>query len=144
MLVNKYGISGKQCDYRPNAYPAVPIKFCWNKDNKFNGKFGKCTCTRVCNGKGCGEGNGNCKSITINVFESGSISIMGAKDKEQLGDCYHFINSILNMEYDKIYKRPSEDIRNKTKKKKYPKRIKININQISNYTLHAKLTSIII
>ena len=56
-LGNKYGITKNQCDYRPNAYPAVPIKFYWNEDNRFNGKFGKCTCTKTCNGKGIGKGN---------------------------------------------------------------------------------------
>ena len=48
------------------------------------------------------------------------------------------------MEYDKIYKGPSKDIKIKAKKKKYPKRIKININQISNYNIHNTLNSITI
>lgn len=145
LLVTKYGISGKQCDFIPNAYPAIPIKFYWNIDNKFNGKLGKCTCTKKCNGKGHGQGNGNCKSITITVFATGSISFMGARNKEQLTDCYHFINSILDMEYEQIYKKPSNIIvKTKSPKIKYPKRIKININQISNYNIHSKLNSICI
>jgi hypothetical protein len=144
-LVNKYGITKNQCDYRPNAYPAVPIKFYWNEDNRFNGKFGKCTCTRTCNGKGCGKGNGNCKAITITVFESGSISFMGAKHKEQLSDCYHFINSILNMEYENVFKekckqiKPKEPKEPKSPKKKYVKRITISSAQISNFEIHQKL-----
>ena len=141
-LVNKYGITKNQCDYRPNAYPAVPIKFYWNEDNRFNGKFGKCTCTRTCNGKGCGKGNGNCKAITITVFESGSISFMGAKHKEQLSDCYHFINSILNMEYDQVFKEKCKQIKPKepkSPKKKHPKRITISSAQISNFEIHKKL-----
>ena len=145
LLVTKYGISGKQCDFIPNAYPAIPIKFYWNIDNKFNGKLGKCTCTKKCNGKGYGQGNGNCKSITITVFATGSISFMGARNEEQLTDCYHFINSILDMEYEQIYKKPSNIIvKTKSPKIKYPKRIKININQISNYNIHSKLHSICI
>ena len=144
-LVNKYGITKNQCDYRPNAYPAVPIKFYWNEDNRFNGKFGKCTCTRPCNGKGAGKGNGQCKAITITVFESGSISFMGAKHKEQLSDCYHFINSILNIEYENVFKEKCKVIKpksRKTKKKTYPKRVRINIKQISNFEIRTKLLSI--
>jgi hypothetical protein len=144
-LGNKYGITKNQCDYRPNAYPAVPIKFYWNEDNRFNGKFGKCTCTKTCNGKGIGKGNGQCKAITITVFESGSISFMGAKHKEQLSDCYHFINSILNMEYDKIFKEKCKIVKPKSlkiPKKKYPKRIRIHVNQVSNFKIRSKLISI--
>ena len=47
------------------------------------------------------------------------------------------------MEYKNIYKGPSKDIKTKLKKK-YPKRIKININQISNYNIHSTLNSITI
>ena len=70
---------------------------------------------------------------------------MGAKHKEQLSDCYHFINSILNMEYDKIYKGKSKDIKPrivKAKKKTYSKRIRINVKQISNFETRTKLLSI--
>lgn len=142
IIVNKYGITKNQCDYRPNAYPAVPIKFYWNSDNRYNGKFGKCTCNRTCNGKGTGQGNGQCKAITITVFESGSISFMGAKHKEQLADCYHFINSILNMEYENVFKERCKPVVKKTPKKKYTKRIKINMNQISNLGVWKKLIAI--
>ena len=145
ILGNKYGITKNQCDYRPNAYPAVPIKFYWNEDNRFNGKFGKCTCTKTCNGKGVGKGNGQCKAITITVFESGSISFMGVKHKEQLTDCYHFINSILNMEYDTIFKEKCKIVKPKLPKipkKKYPKRIRSHVNQVSNFEIISKLISI--
>ena len=150
-LVNKYGITKNQCDYRPNAYPAVPIKFYWNEDNRFNGKFGKCTCTTPCNGKGNGKGNGNCKAITITVFESGSISFMGVKHKGQLSDCYHFINSILNMEYDIVFKEKCKVIQSKSpktaknknkNKNKYPKKLKISTSQIMNFEIHKKLIAI--
>ena len=145
ILGNKYGITKNQCDYRPNAYPPVPIKFYWNEDNRFNGKFGKCTCSKTCNGKGVGKGNGQCKAITIAVFESGSISFMGVKHKEQLSDCYHFINSILNMEYEHVFKEKCKIIKPKSPKipkKKYPKRIRIHVNQVSNFEIRSKLISI--
>jgi hypothetical protein len=120
----------------------VPIKFYWNSDNRYNGKFGKCTCNRTCNGKGTGQGNGQCKAITITVFESGSISFMGAKHKEQLTDCYHFINSILNMEYENVFKERCKPVVKKTSKKRYPKRIKIHMDQISNLGVWKKLITI--
>ena len=126
-------------------------------DNKYNGKFGICNCTRCCNGKGNGKGNGQCRSITITVFESGSISFMGARHEEQLTDCYHFINSILNMEYTEIYKKPPTIIKPKRKKmlkikktpkikikkapkqKKLKKRIKIKKTTIKNIKVYHQL-----
>jgi hypothetical protein len=157
LLINKYGLSNCQCCYRPDNYPAVSIKFYWNMDNKYNGKFGICNCTRCCNGKGNGKGNGQCRSITITVFESGSISFMGARHEEQLTDCYHFINSILNMEYTEIYKKPPTIIKPKRKKmlkikktpkikikkapkqKKLKKRIKIKKTTIKNIKVYHQL-----
>ncbi len=54
-----------------------------------------CQCTKRCNGKGTGHGNGECKRITIAIFNSGKIIITGGKTLEQLTLSYKFINSIL-------------------------------------------------
>jgi hypothetical protein len=67
---------------------------------------------------------------------------MGVKHKEQLSDCYHFINSILNMEYDTVFKEKCAVIKPKSPKNKYPKRIRIHVNQVSNFEIRDKLLAI--
>jgi hypothetical protein len=135
ILINKYNILKCQCEFHPDNHSAVIIKFNWNLDNKYNGKFGLCSCTRPCVGKGSeatGQGNSHCKVISIKVFGSGSISFMGANKFEQLADCYHFINSILDMEYYNIRMKPKK-IEPKRKTVKAPKkRITIKKHQIMN------------
>ena len=67
----------------------------WNKHNVIGNSFtGKCPCPKKCIGKGTGEDIGQCKKITIFVFQSGSIMITGARCIEQIYSGYHFINSI--------------------------------------------------
>ena len=56
---------------------------------------GVCQCNNQCNGKGSGCGDGECKRITIAIFNSGKIIITGGKTMEQLTISYNFINSIL-------------------------------------------------
>jgi TATA-box binding protein (TBP) (component of TFIID and TFIIIB) len=104
LLVNKYGFVG-QSDYEPDNYPGVNSKFYWNLDNQHTENFGICTCTVKCNGKGSGKGNGQCKRVTTAVFASGKIIITGARSKEQISDCYHFINTVMDMNFDHIYRK---------------------------------------
>ena len=58
--------------------------------------MGKCYCDIYCNGKGRGNGNGDCKKITISMFQSGSIIITGARNMDQINLSYKFINNILD------------------------------------------------
>lgn len=142
IMITKYNVYPEQCEFKPDNHSAVIIKFNWNLDNKYNGKFGLCCCTRRCVGKGpaaTGQGNSHCKIISIKVFESGSISFMGAGSLEQLNDCYHFINSILDAEYHNIRMEPK-----KPKQKRHvinapKKRITIKKNQIKNIETYNKL-----
>ena len=45
---------------------------------------GICKCTAACNGQGTGDGDGQCKRITISPFSSGKIIITGARDMDPL------------------------------------------------------------
>ena len=84
--------SGMYSSYEPCIYPGVNIKYYYNKDTD----SGICKCDKPCIGKGCGEGDGNCKKITIVVFMSGQVMITGARSREHLTICYDFITNFLN------------------------------------------------
>ena len=101
ILINKYKLCSS---YEPCIYPGVNSKFFWNKDNKNGTYLGKCECSKSCNGKGVGVGNGKCKKITISTFQSGSVIITGARNMDQINDSYRFINNIFK-EYYNILKK---------------------------------------
>ena len=58
-------------------------------------KNGICWCERPCSGQGDGKELGNCKRITIAIFQTGSVIITGARNQEQLDESYEFINRII-------------------------------------------------
>jgi len=142
ILISKYNIFSS---YEPCIYPGVNSKYYWNKDYLDQPYIGKCLCTVPCNGKGTGVGNGNCKKITIAIFQSGSVIITGARNMEQVNDAYKFINNVFQNHYETLKKQnaPFLDLEdtlgsNKIQFKKndkniiYIKRDKINIRYKSN------------
>lgn len=111
IVIEDYGL--EESEFEPDIYPAVKIKFAWNKcyKNANTNQFvhGVCYCKKRCNGKGCGTGDGQCKVVTICVFgndapnrHGGKIIITGANEYEQVQDVYVFINDILRKNYDKV------------------------------------------
>ena len=78
--------------YEPCIYPGVNIKYFYNINNE--GCKGVCNCERKCNGKG--NGIDTCRRVTIAVFNSGKIIITGAMNRDQLVECYNFINDVLD------------------------------------------------
>ena len=89
------------CNYEPVIYPGVKLHYFYNKSN--TARDGKCKCSQKCHDikGGQGEGNGDCKKITIAVFQSGCIIITGSQTNAQIDECYHFINNLL---YDNVHK----------------------------------------
>lgn len=92
-LINKNMYSS----YEPIMYPGVNMKYYYN--TAFNNK-GVCNCNNICNGKGSGFGDGECKKITIAIFNSGKIIITGGKTQEQILESYNFIYNILKNKKD--------------------------------------------
>ena len=88
------------CDYDPCIYQGVLIKFYWNYDKET--QDGKCECSIPCNGKGSGKGNGNCRKITISVFQSGNIIITGKCSRDELNYIYNYIVELLHNNYDTV------------------------------------------
>ena len=78
--------------YEPCIYPAAKIVYYYNRDRP---NEGVCTCRAFCSGRGCGEGDGQCKKVTIAVFQSGSVIITGASDLTMLDCAYKFTVRIL-------------------------------------------------
>jgi TATA-box binding protein (TBP) (component of TFIID and TFIIIB) len=133
ILINDYNIYSS---YEPCIYPGVNSKYYWNTDYKDVKFLGKCYCDSNCSGKGTGEGDGNCKKITISIFQSGSVIITGARSMEQIIDAYTFINKVFKDNYDKIKKvnapfLEKEDVKPNQSSKK--KTIKIKVYNIKNY-----------
>jgi TATA-box binding protein (TBP) (component of TFIID and TFIIIB) len=125
LLVHDYDIYSS---YEPCIYPGVNSKYFWNKQYKENKELykspGKCYCSNVCNGKGSGNGEGQCKKVTISAFQSGSVIITGANSVEQIIDCYEFISRIFKDHKDHLYKdNPLNVESNITKKQNAKKQI---------------------
>jgi hypothetical protein len=71
-------------------YPGVNIKYYYNIAKQ---QTGICNCSLPCDGKGH---NGACKKITVAVFNSGKIIIMGAQSLEHIRTAHQFITSFIN------------------------------------------------
>ena len=101
LLIQEYDIVSS---YEPCTYPGVNSKYYWNKDYMDRSKYkpGVCYCTKPCNGKGVGDGDGCCKKVTIAIFQSGKLIITGAKTYQQITDAYHFINDVFKKNYSEV------------------------------------------
>lgn len=100
VLKQQYGV---RCSFEPCIYPGVKIQYFWNKTQHF--KNGLCKCSLPCiHGKGNGDGDMDCKKITIAVFQSGCVIITGAQTTQQIDDAYAFICHILFTHKDNVEK----------------------------------------
>lgn len=105
LISDKYN---NKSSFQPGIYQGVKLEFFWNKNNKFGN--GICQCSSNCFGKNSGEGDGNCKKVTIAIFESGSILITGGITFEQVDDAYKYICNIIKENQKKIKKSFSLDL----------------------------------
>ncbi len=90
LISSKYN---NKSSFQPGIYQGVKLEYFWNSNDK--NKSGICTCSQNCFGKNNGEGNGNCKKVTIAIFESGSILITGGITFEQVNDAYNYICMVI-------------------------------------------------
>lgn len=101
ILVKKYNLF---VSFEPCIYPGVNAKYFWNTQNS-NYDEGVCMCTHKCSGKGQGNGNGDCKRITMSSFQSGTVIITGANTIEQLHAVHKFLLMIFAKHKDQIQKK---------------------------------------
>lgn len=100
ILMNQYQ---NVCSFQPLTYPGVKLQYFWNKTASC--RNGICPCERDCFGKGSGSGEGECKKVTVAIFDSGKILITGANSFDQVNDAYRYICSIIQhhqMEIQKV------------------------------------------
>lgn len=103
VVTTQYGV---MCTFEPCIYPGCKIQYCYNTSNPW--RDGICRCTERCSGKAHGTGNGNCKKITIAVFQSGCIIITGGQTIDQINEAYAFVNACVSDNVEFLYKRPIE------------------------------------
>jgi TATA-box binding protein (TBP) (component of TFIID and TFIIIB) len=91
------------CSFQPGTYPGVKLQYFWNP--VIGQKNGICKCTEAkCFGKGNGNGHGECKKVTVSIFESGKILITGATNFEQINEAYNYICGVLTNHHAAIRK----------------------------------------
>jgi len=91
------------CSFQPGTYPGVKLQYFWNP--VIGLKNGICKCTEAkCFGKGNGNGHGECKKVTVSIFESGKILITGATNFEQINEAYNYICGVLTNHISSIRK----------------------------------------
>ena len=90
-------------DYDPETYQGVKIYYMWNENQ--SEKNGVCVCKKKCKysvKKKKGDGENNCRRISIAVFSTGKILISGSISDEQMNDAFNFILKLLRSIYSEI------------------------------------------
>ena len=83
--------------YDADGYPGVRVEYYYNTLTTNTEFEGRCSCTERCKGKGIGEGDRNCRKISIAIFQSGSTIIAGGCNSiKPIYDTYNFINNIIS------------------------------------------------
>lgn len=91
LISEKYN---NKSSFQPGVYQGVKLEYYWN-DNMTQKNNGVCKCLKNCFGKNTGYGDGNCKKVTIAIFESGSILITGGITLEQIEEAYAYICKVI-------------------------------------------------
>ena len=88
ILVEEYNLFSM---LEKTIYQGVNTKFFYNTNNDGTGV---CRCAAFCKGQGLGDGEGECKRITLSIFRTGKIIITGARSMDQIHQAYAFLNSV--------------------------------------------------
>lgn len=87
-LINEYNLFSM---LEKTIYQGVNTKYFYNTTNR---RPGICSCEKICKGQGTGEGEGQCKRITMSIFRTGKIIITGAREMRQIETAYDFLNEV--------------------------------------------------
>lgn len=90
ILINEYNLFSM---LEKTIYQGVNTKFFYNIRNP---GVGICQCQKFCKGQGTGDGEGECKRITMSIFRTGRIIITGARQIKQIEAAYEFLNQVFD------------------------------------------------
>ena len=102
LLINEYNLFSM---LEKTIYQGVNTKFFYNT---MNPGVGICQCTVGCKGQGTGEGNGQCKRITMSIFRTGKIIITGARLISQIEAAYDFLNKVYDKHHRTVLYTPNQ------------------------------------
>lgn len=105
ILSRTYGLFST---FESTIYQGVNTKYYFNDKHPDPDRPGICLCTKRCKGQGSGSGIGECKRITMSVFQTGKIIITGGRYLYQLEEAYNFLNKVFRDHADEILKIPHE------------------------------------
>jgi hypothetical protein len=114
ILRNKYSI---QAIYDPCSYPGIQCKFYYNND------IGVQTGMQITSENK--HKYNNITEVSFMIFRTGSVLIVGMCDEQVLHDIYHFLKSLLKVEFNYICQQliVEDKSYNKDKKKKIRKKV---------------------
>lgn len=101
ILINEYNLFSM---LEKTIYQGVNTKFFYNTNNE---RSGICRCKNFCKGQGTGDGEGQCKRITMSIFRTGRIIITGARLLEQIYTTYNFLNSVFDRHHRRVLYTPN-------------------------------------
>jgi len=99
---------GYTCTFEPCIYQGVKLSY-FMSDSATNGK---CNCKVRCSGKGK---KSHCTRITIAFFQSGSVTINGAKNMSQLDLIHNFVTDTMREYSVKVQQRFYKPMKNEKK-----------------------------
>jgi TATA-box binding protein (TBP) (component of TFIID and TFIIIB) len=106
ILSRTYGLFST---FESTIYQGVNTKYYYNDKHPDPDRPGICLCTKRCRGQGTGSGPGECKRITMSVFQTGKIIITGGRYMFQLEEAYNFLNTVLQDHAQEVLRLPEPD-----------------------------------
>lgn len=103
ILSRTYGLFST---FESTIYQGVNTKYYYNDQHPDPSRPGICLCTKRCRGQGTGSGPGECKRITMSVFQTGKIIITGGRYLFQLEEAYRFLNAVLQKHAEEVLRLP--------------------------------------
>ena len=103
ILSKTYGLFST---FESTIYQGVNTKYYYNDKHPDPDRPGICLCNVRCRGQGSGSGPGECKRITMSVFQTGKIIITGGRYLFQLEEAYHFLNRVLQDHAEEVLRLP--------------------------------------
>jgi TATA-box binding protein (TBP) (component of TFIID and TFIIIB) len=106
ILSRTYGLFST---FESTIYQGVNTKYYYNDKHPDPDRPGICLCNVRCRGQGSGSGPGECKRITMSVFQTGKIIITGGRYLFQLEEAYNFLNKVLQDHAEEVLRQPQPD-----------------------------------